>query len=628
MLLPIIDRHFSQSSIDMLQAGVSALKTRHAATLTTLSSSSEALSQCLALERKRASQLRDALDQLAEEISHETFGRRREIALRLRSLVREEMAVEAIGAWIRRAEEMRTKIAPAVPTVDAARSSQPVLDSQSMEPNVALDHMIQDAQSLFAALSREDWSAYDIEDKGSSLGRVILAEELSRLLISDLQKETQKRTALIKTMAKEPSFLEVDVPQVIDGSHVSACSLNGEPSPAVPPVSFLALGQTSSSGSYHPPPTKQSDHGSLNTEPHIIVPTTVPEGDLDDGPESSATLSSPPESTDLVFTVQPGEVGNSVVPAQSPPHMESVGNAHTLLDALMKVTHRYDELQRAFRNCHLTLAKMKNDIAPISLASQTGIPVIQNVLYRLDDFCEDAQVELEIRIADEERIAKGFETLLGVPGALADDNEKARIEYELEAFVDGTTPSVVKVSESFTTKLEDLQHDIAQVKRAFHASMETASEAPTCPAHPKSSPGWSSWTAPFISALPSRSSSPPPTFGTVVTSPRRRREASALFSLSTRASSESSLSVSDPYAHMKLRIAMPSQASTILPPQASSSGLRKTSSSPGIYLLGLGSRSGLFSKQEAITETEVPPSDVRDIVDGNSDTQESESDIE
>jgi hypothetical protein len=45
------------------------------------------------------------------------------------------------------------------------------------------------------------------------------------------------------------------------------------------------------------------------------------------------------------------------------------------------------------------------------------------ILARLDDFSEDARVELEIRLADEERIARGYATLLAVPGAITSEAE-------------------------------------------------------------------------------------------------------------------------------------------------------------------------------------------------------------
>jgi hypothetical protein len=50
------------------------------------------------------------------------------------------------------------------------------------------------------------------------------------------------------------------------------------------------------------------------------------------------------------------------------------------------------------------------------------------ILARLDDFSKDARVELEIRLADEERIARGYATLLAVPGAITSEAEAQDVE--------------------------------------------------------------------------------------------------------------------------------------------------------------------------------------------------------
>jgi hypothetical protein len=105
------------------------------------------------------------------------------------------------------------------------------------------------------------------------------------------------------------------------------------------------------------------------------------------------------------------------------------------------------------------------------------VPVLQTALECLDDYTKDARVELEICTADEALLAQGFETILSIPSALAsavaplfpagDDHQqpkRAEVERDIRAFVDGTNKGVAKAIQSFTKKLDDIQHDIAVIK--------------------------------------------------------------------------------------------------------------------------------------------------------------------
>ncbi|KAG6892134.1 hypothetical protein C0992_001716, partial [Termitomyces sp. T32_za158] len=109
---------------------------------------------------------------------------------------------------------------------------------------------------------------------------------------------------------------------------------------------------------------------------------------------------------------------------------------------------------------------------------------LSTAVQRLNDYTEDARVELEIRIADEEIVGRGFEMMLCVPGALAsptpivhlnseqeqdqDTTTHLDVENQVKAFVDGTDPSVDKAIRSLSQKLEDIEHDIAVLQRSVH----------------------------------------------------------------------------------------------------------------------------------------------------------------
>ncbi|KAF9481948.1 hypothetical protein BDN70DRAFT_875738, partial [Pholiota conissans] len=246
---------------------------------------------------------------------------------------------------------------------------------------------------------------------------------------------------------------------------------------------------------------------------------------------------------------------------------------HPLLGELVRVTKRYDDLQRAFRDCHIALESLKTGVNDTMSASADSLQrymipkdILDAALRRLDDYTEDARVELEIRISDEALLSKGYEALLSVPGALSmvapegtapDDNEvpvQSDVERQATEFVEGTDPAVCRARETFARKLEDVQHDIAALKRAIHdpeffappgssssLAPSSSSSALTSPSvssgdlstsdrgSGQSSGGWTSWirsaSRPASPAPPSQG--PAPTFGNIMTAPRLRHSPSS-----------------------------------------------------------------------------------------------------
>ncbi|CAG8774402.1 7654_t:CDS:1, partial [Acaulospora colombiana] len=103
---------------------------------------------------------------------------------------------------------------------------------------------------------------------------------------------------------------------------------------------------------------------------------------------------------------------------------------------------------------------------------QHAIPKIYLVaaVERLYDYCEDARVELEILVADEARIAQGYETLLKISAAEYLGNENWR--QKIDSFIEGTDPSIEKAKSNFESKLDNLMHDIAIIKKTLHDNMD------------------------------------------------------------------------------------------------------------------------------------------------------------
>lgn len=240
-----------------------------------------------------------------------------------------------------------------------------------------------------------------------------------------------------------------------------------------------------------------------------------------------------------------------------PNHSDSA--LSSLILGLNETVHRYDDLQRSFRDCHISLQHLKET----SRSLPQNPAFYQVAIERLDDYCEDARVELEIRIADEERIARGYETILSVKGALSGEVDEAGMRSKIEDFIEGIDPTVRKAVNSLKHKLDDLQHDIASVKQAIHdpASLHAPQEAREVPESPRrTSSSWAAWTGSILSASRSPSPAPPATFGTVMTSPRLRHSSSFVRNRSDSNPSQ------NPLASLGLRIAMPSQLQTVPAP--------------------------------------------------------------
>ena len=340
------------------------------------------------------------------------------------------------------------------------------------------------------------------------------------------------------------------------------------------------------------------------------------------------------------------------------------GPLHPLLAELKGVNKRYDFFQHEFRECHSTLEGLKATLVsgPQSSTEVHSLPAefLLPAVARLDDFTEDVRVELEIRVGDEELLVKGYEALLRVPGALSSSSGIAGangsgggdgtdvplstdIEREIKGFVDGTDPTVKRTKEMFMGKLEDVQHDIAILKRAIHdlwpIESEQSSASTSSPMGATSvqkaalgfdptsrllGGSWSTW----IRGPPTPTSSIKPSsgFGSIVTSPKLPQTSSQTARVSTDEGS-GRLGVlgsfvglggkealpRNPLSALGLRVALPSFhvdghgispmsasfGNVVSPSYSSSLGIGPApipkSRSSSMYMLGLGG-SGMISR--------------------------------
>lgn len=545
--------------------------------------------------------LRDVLDEATEQLARETYGRRREIALRLAVVGREDQLAEALRRWVRRAQET------------CAREDVPVARR--------LDSVVGDAGELLALVdaapaSRSEDGEAVLGPAIGSVARIVAAREAVTALVEELRVETERRMQLERILGRAevdedgrvvPPEPVTQPPSVREEAASEVTKVDAATSPICPCPS-----PSVDSASSEPPPADLSQTTSIPTSVAILhqpTPRSAISSPAFLSPRSTPS-SSPvpnPENTNSTQNTPLAPTTNESDTTRSPACPVSRHNSQSnLVIELGKTKNRYDELQRAFRDCHLALRDLNQTLLglpPSSSSSSMPISALQTILARLDDFNEDARVELEIRIADEERIARGYATLLAVPGAISSEAEAQEVERAVRAFVEGSSDAAVARAQSqFARKRENLEHDVAALKCAIHElsqpqpqSQKTPAPppvqvpAPPSPSHspsvrPATPSSWTSLAAGLFASGggggSSRPSSPSPTFGAVVTSPRARRAVSA--------------ETTSPLAALQqqMRIPMPELHHHLQAPSPVRPGSRARMTS-GMYMLGLGMRGGV-----------------------------------
>ena len=160
-----------------------ALKTRHAATLATLMGEIAQLEHAAAHERAEAERVRSALDELTEDIAREAFGRRREVALRLAFLGREEGLAEGLRRWVRGAKEA------------IERTSDEAVLGEAFAKAIARAEVLLDTLNGQPTVEGTEVG---------SIARLVLAQDTVASLTQELQTETIRRLTTERKLAQLP----------------------------------------------------------------------------------------------------------------------------------------------------------------------------------------------------------------------------------------------------------------------------------------------------------------------------------------------------------------------------------------------------------------------------------------
>ncbi|KIL67135.1 hypothetical protein M378DRAFT_329900 [Amanita muscaria Koide BX008] len=772
---------FSQASTNSLQTSLSSLKTRHAATVDTLSTQISLLTAQLQDAKVTVERLRSALDELGGDYMKEFYGRRWEVALRIQLLNREESLMESLRRWFLRGQEALTKT-PNVSTeeslermVNEAKSILLSTDGSPQDPpsgsiaRLVAAHTAADslAKELYAECARR----LDLQRKFALGGEEELKPAIGTNVNGYRETSTQcdaltssvgiqvssraEKMGLsavkgpeLATSTKSNHYRESSTQHEASSSHVgiqvSSALQEAEPSVTIESphvistasvlrhsgaISTRDIGEQSYqndnseltksreklakdrtlqdanlidltvTGSGATPLLLEAPEPTIKDAAGAVLPMPYPskEDQADEATvesESSQRLSSvearvvslsengdatnAPEIVIVHVDDKPrpllllvDELGNETLQDTGPlanlpstlqdiTNLESLHNGdtvhpsplnlseslppsqHHLLAQLAEVSHRYDEMQRAFHDCHFALDGLKKSLPSTSSGHPISSDALNMALERLNDYVEDARVELEIRIADEALLSRGYQTLLSVSGAMSFPAPSAadgsiylpsEVELEIEAFVHGTEPGIQKAQDSLTNKLFDVQHDIAVLKRVIHDQEVPSIQRPqlspslspllkpvpaSAPVASEMNSGWKSW----LRGPSSRPSSPAPTFGDVMTSPQLRHSPSlggAGRTMRKPYPYDGDASRRDPLASLGFRVPMPQYVVPHVPLHPSP----RSRTLPTMYMVGLGARaasgslSPLLPPRHQIVESEPTTVDIENNIDGD-----------
>lgn len=411
----VVERYmaFTQKTSQTLHAHLDALRTRSNTTLATLRAQLVATSLAVDTVRNREHRLRVALEQMTEDLSRETFGRRREVVLRLKCVAQEER-------WRRRGEAWR----------DRVRQARQGPEGAVMELELAEALLDQGLQVLPDVDDNEkDKAVADGSTQGQdSLARVLLAEDLVTTLVADLQKESERRLEL------ETQRVEWLAGQALAGRKADSDETpNGETVFDIDAV---------------------DDHAGGDKEVILLDASDPPAAEESPVPDVSPAI-----------------------PLISPPADETTAEALASLQELLQpVKTRYATFQRSLHDCASSLATLRATVPtpkhPKLLSRKpTPPPVLATLLDGIYDVLEDARVEVEIAVADDERVMEGYEAMwrVGQGGSRNSSffNEHSKRD-EVERFVKGDGAKATKLREQLERKVADLEHDLALIKRAIH----------------------------------------------------------------------------------------------------------------------------------------------------------------
>lgn len=412
----VVERYmtFTQKTHATVHLHLDNLRSRSAATQGTLRKEITYLQRQLRSEQERSTRMRTALDESSEGLTREVAGRRREVGLRLRMIAQEEKRERGVERWLDRVRRTREGVEGAVVEADILEGLlDEGIDACTLGAGSAgtaggagaggasakdKNHQQRSWRGILGGAGvgggrRKSVSHHDNTAEESSIARVLLAEELVDTLVKDLQVETERRMEL------ERQRVEWLAQEAVDGRDANADA-------------DAAGGGGGGGVMFDLEHEHENEHEHDDTETTNNIPQPAAKADAEHPPEANGndTLLSPPLET--------------------PPPLSPTPAIESLRTIFVPLSTRYEPLQASLHSLSHSIADLRSSLPSSSSSSSTiplplprgsgssknpmADPVLVSILDNLHETLEDARVDVEIAIADEERVYSGFEALLGV----------------------------------------------------------------------------------------------------------------------------------------------------------------------------------------------------------------------
>ena len=389
---------------DTLQAETSGLRTR------------------LDSERRCSAVLRDEVGEMSSRVAREAAGRRREIALRLKMLAVEEQRAARTEAWVRKVQRQRDGVSGSFLEAD-------ILDSLLLEGlhTVSDDLATSTQPSRWGGLRKSDTSVTKATAEEASIARVLQAEELVKMLVADLQIETDRRAELEKQRVE---WLEKEA----------------------------VGGMRPATGLQH----SDSAQVVFDLEPSPVpTPAAI---DEEQNPVSGVDTTSPVREEGPAIR----EVREAfrVMAETYEPHRRSLRDIAASLDAMRSGTDvARDPSSSTSPLSPLLMAQAASRSRPklFSRHSSSALdPELVAVLDRLAEAVELASVDLEIALVDAVREREGFETLLALGQS---DSRAAKLIAVAKGYATQTSSLA---SSTIVERITVIEEDFAVLKQTIH----------------------------------------------------------------------------------------------------------------------------------------------------------------
>lgn len=529
----VVERYmtFSQKAHETVHAHLGQLRTRGAATQATLRTEASNLRRRLRSEADRAARLRAAAEEMAEELGKESAGRRREVALRLQLIAADEARSRRAEAWldrVRRAREPEAKEALTAPTLGALLDEgYEILAPPAAAPEKAAGW----GRRLLRRKDAKPEAKASGEDE--SVARVFLAEELVQHLVDDLQAETERRIELerqrVEWLAKEA---EEGVPASEGGGGGLVFDADAGQEGKGDEEVKAAKAETKED-------SKKEDEKKEDGKKENEKEDGKEDGEKDDGEVDKKTKKGKKGKADKKGkddekdkedkdakdsedkAAKPGSKPDTASTPDTPPTAPHLDDLTALFDPLLAA---YAPLQKSLHDQSVSLAALRTSLPDLDAGGKKG-PLralalrpartarddLLSLLDGLHEVIEDARVDAEIGVADEDRVFHGFAALLGVGASgvvqatsvLRDAREYAASrmagpetsDHAASTEASETKPDTSSASQSqtpsqtplarLTARVADIEHDLALIKRTLHES--EGLDAPTLDEDPPSS---------------------------------------------------------------------------------------------------------------------------------------------